>query len=479
MKKKIPFILFTLLLYYPLLWAQGVGATQAPPIRNLEPIKKTDRILILAPHPDDETIGCAGIIQQAVKAGADIHIIYLTNGDHNQFAFIVYEKRITFRKSEFIHMGQVRRKEAVMAMKLLGLEEKRLIFLGYPDFGTFAIFNQYWQEAKPFRSLLTRISRVPYKENLSFGAPYKGESILADLKKILLAYKPNKIFVSHPADVNVDHKTFYLFLQVALADLSRQMPQPKIYPYLIHCTGWPLPRHYHPELSLVPPKQFSDSQAQWSQYRLSKESLEKKYQAILCYKSQTRSSAFYLFSFARQNELFGDYPEIDLIPQQRDIALKAQKQVESQDRALSFFGASSMFTDSGTGLLKNLDNLIETKGQVSYGLLGDSLLVRIDKTKRLNRRFSTLLYLFGYSRKTPFAQMPKMRIFTKHKRFKVFVGKKRVKAEGINLEINDRVLILEIPLKILGEPDYILTSVKTYAGTLPIDAISFRKINIR
>src|SRR4030042_2929508 len=90
------------------------------------PFKAEDRVLILAPHPDDEAIGCAGIIQQALKAGSEVHVVYLTNGDHNEFAFIVYEKRITLRKGEFIHMGEGRRKEAVKAMKLLGLNENDL-----------------------------------------------------------------------------------------------------------------------------------------------------------------------------------------------------------------------------------------------------------------------------------------------------------------------------------------------------------------
>ena len=439
----------------------------SPVIGDLEPIKKDDRILILAPHPDDEAIGCAGIIQQAVKLGAEIQVVYLTNGDHNQISFIVYEKRLTFRKGEFIHMGEVRRLEAINAMQLLGVSEKNLIFLGYPDFGTFTIFSQYWQDVKPFSSLLTRISSVPYKENLSFGAPYKGESILSDLKKVLLAYKPSKIFVSHPADANVDHKTLYLFLQIALSDLSKQLPQPKIYPYLIHCVGWPLPRHYHPELSLIPPKQFLDNQINWAKFELTPEQLDKKHQAVLCYKSQTQSSAFYLLSFARKNELFGDYPEVKLVPAYRHSEIA------------SFFGFSKMFIDSGIGTIGDIDTLIEGEGQVSYGLIEDALLIRIEKTKKLNRRFSIMLYLFGYSYNKPFAQMPKMRIITKYNKFKVFDAKRMIKPEGVTLELKDQELILKVPLKILGEPDFVLASAKTFAGILPVDVVSFRKISIR
>ncbi|MBU1726768.1 MAG: PIG-L family deacetylase, partial [Candidatus Omnitrophica bacterium] len=298
---------------------------------SLYPFTKEDNILIFAPHPDDEAIGCAGVIQKALKTGAKVNVVYLTNGDHNQFAFIVYEKRIVFRKGAFIHMGEVRRKEAVKAMELLGLKEENLVFLGYPDFGTFAIFCRFWNAEKPFRSLLTRIARVPYKDNLSYHAPYVGESVLKDLKTVLLKYKPNKIFVSHPADVNGDHKALYLYLQIALLELKNELVPPKVFPYLIHFPGWPRPRHYHPELSLQAPRQFMDSSVDWLTLEMDKEQIDKKHEAVLCYKSQTQSSAFYLLSFCRRNELFGDYPPVHL-----------SNQISLKERAVSFFGVSAL-----------------------------------------------------------------------------------------------------------------------------------------
>jgi len=422
-----------LLLFIPiLLLSPSRAASQTQGIKELEPVKKSDRILILAPHPDDETIGCAGVIQQAHALGAQVKIVYLTNGDHNQVAFIVYEKRLTLRTGEFIHMGEVRRREAIKAMKLLGLSENNLIFLGYPDFGTFTIFGQYWQTKKPFKSLLTRISSVPYKENMSFGAPYKGESILSDLKSVLLKYKPNKIFVSHPADTNVDHKALYLFLQIALADLNKNIPNPKVYPYLIHCIGWPRPRHYHPGLTLEPPQKFSNSQINWQKYALAPNQLNKKYQAILCYKSQTESSAFYLLSFARKNELFGDYPE----------------------QTLNF-------------------------GEINYAVKDNSIFIRIKQEKEFKRGFGFQLYLFGYSYKTPFAAMPKLRIIAKNNKFKVLDVGKRITPPGISLQLDSNALVLQVPLEVLGNPEFILTSIKAYGGALPVDTIGFRKIYIK
>ncbi len=439
-----------------------------PKLPDLELFKQGERVLILAPHPDDEAIACAGIIQQALKAGAKVKIVYLTNGDHNELAFIVYEKRITVRQGEFIHMGRLRQQESIKAMKFLGLAEDDLVFLGYPDYGTFSIFSQYWQAQKPFRDRLTRISSVPYKDNPSYGAPYQGESILSDLKNQLLDYKPDKIFVSHPADVNVDHKSLYLFLQVALSDLEGSIRKPKVYPYLVHCVGWPKPRHYHPELELYPPDKFIDSQINWQRLNLNFEELEKKYQSVFYYKSQTASSAFYLLAFIRENELFGDYPLLELNPQP---ALK--------DKVISYFGFSKMFEELEDAEVFKQDGTIEDKGQVSYAETDNHFIVRVDKPKQLSSRFGVMFYIFGYSKATPFAAMPKIKIITVGNKVKVFNGKKIIVNPKVISDFSGNALILKIPLELLNHPDYVLTLLKAYHGNLPIDAVGFRKIKIK
>jgi len=444
-----------------------VDSRALDPYPQLEPFKKGQRVLILAPHPDDEAIACAGLIQKALKSGSNVRVVFLTNGDHNEFAFIVYEKRITMRRGEFIHLGKVRRQESIKAMKFLGLSEKDLIFLGYPDYGTFEIFCKYWQSPKPFRDRLTRISSVPYEENPSYGSQYYGENILKDLTQQILDYRPDKIFVSHPADVNVDHKTLYLFLQVALSDLEGKMPAAQVYPYLVHCAGWPKPRHYHPELSLYPPDKFTDSKLNWRRLDLTPEELVRKYRSILFYKSQTNSSAFYLFSFARRNELFSDYPELRLEPQ-----------LASNGKDIVYSDPSEMFEETEGSIDPEEADQIEDKGTVSYAVEDGFLMVRLDKPKKLSRRFGVLLYIFGYSNNTPFVQMPKIRIITLGRSSKVFNGKKRIIDSGIAIDFGRNSLIVKIPFKLLGDPDYILTSLKAYHGNLPIDAIAFRKVVI-
>ena len=437
---------------------------------KLDKFDKSDRVLIIAPHPDDESIGCAGVIQQAKSAGAKVRVLYMTNGDCNQVAFMVYEKRVTMFKGEFIHMGQVRRTEAENAMESLGLDKKDLVFLGYPDFGTFTIFRDYWRTNKPFKSLLTRVTSVPYKNNLSYGAPYVGESILNDVKNVLLEFKPNKIFVSHPADVNGDHKAAYLFLQVALADLRKDLRRPGVYPYPVHFVRWPLPRHYHPALNLDPPAQLTHADIAWYKLKLSAKELDRKHKAILAYRSQTNSSAFYLLSFARSNELFGDYGSVDIVRE------------DSVSQNITFFGLASLFQEA-----RETDEEIpeekeaysrEEHGQVSFAVVDNMLLVRMKKAREIKRNFNFQAYLFGYSHNTPFPAMPKIRIICKDGRLKIFSGRDLIETQGVELKRSEDEAVLKVPLVLLGEPEFILASLKVFGPALTFDTTGFRRLNI-
>ena len=52
--------------------------------RNLQPLEldhpDANRILVIAPHPDDDIIGAGGTLIKAKENGANIHVIYVTNG---------------------------------------------------------------------------------------------------------------------------------------------------------------------------------------------------------------------------------------------------------------------------------------------------------------------------------------------------------------------------------------------------------------
>jgi LmbE family N-acetylglucosaminyl deacetylase len=58
-------------------------------------IISAEKIMILAPHPDDEIMGCGGILYKYFKAGTEIHIVYISDG-----SFGIIDRDIELRKSE-------------------------------------------------------------------------------------------------------------------------------------------------------------------------------------------------------------------------------------------------------------------------------------------------------------------------------------------------------------------------------------------
>lgn len=76
-------------------------------------------ILILAPHPDDEVLGCGGVIIQHVRKGDQVDVVYLTNG----------EKGIPGMDEALA--GQLRFEEANKVKGALGFSDTR--FLQYRD----------------------------------------------------------------------------------------------------------------------------------------------------------------------------------------------------------------------------------------------------------------------------------------------------------------------------------------------------------
>src|SRR3984893_3165663 len=51
------------------------------------------RLMLVAPHPDDEALACSIILQRAVRAGAAVRVIYATDGDDNPWPQRVLERK--------------------------------------------------------------------------------------------------------------------------------------------------------------------------------------------------------------------------------------------------------------------------------------------------------------------------------------------------------------------------------------------------
>jgi len=86
----------------------------------------TGKIVIVAPHMDDEALACGGLIAQLPDKNR-IHIIYATDGMKSPAPVIRRHDEIS------PDLGKVRMRESAEAMKLLGIPEQNLQFLCLPE----------------------------------------------------------------------------------------------------------------------------------------------------------------------------------------------------------------------------------------------------------------------------------------------------------------------------------------------------------
>lgn len=64
----------------PRLWSAAVAARSAAGRGPLVVAPLAGRALVLAPHPDDETIGCGGTVAKLAERGAEVHVLVATSG---------------------------------------------------------------------------------------------------------------------------------------------------------------------------------------------------------------------------------------------------------------------------------------------------------------------------------------------------------------------------------------------------------------
>jgi LmbE family N-acetylglucosaminyl deacetylase len=81
-------------------------------------------VLVLAPHPDDESLGCGGLIAGHNARGHDAHVMILTDGAASHPHSLEYPAA---------RLAALRMREARAAIVALGLPVDRIDFLGLPD----------------------------------------------------------------------------------------------------------------------------------------------------------------------------------------------------------------------------------------------------------------------------------------------------------------------------------------------------------
>ncbi|HEY3342006.1 MAG TPA: PIG-L family deacetylase, partial [Anaerolineae bacterium] len=80
------------------------------------------RILVLAPHMDDEVIGCGGAICQHVRRGAHVQVIFLTDGRLGSRELLNLSGQQ--RRQREMAVAATRKQEAECALDVLGVHDR-------------------------------------------------------------------------------------------------------------------------------------------------------------------------------------------------------------------------------------------------------------------------------------------------------------------------------------------------------------------
>ena len=279
-----------------------------PKLQDLAPLNLEGhhKLLVVAPHCDDETLSSAGVIQAAQRLGMEVNVVIATNGDGYLFATMEEFHQIFPEAEDYIRMGNLRQQESLNALEVLGIDPEQVIFLSYPDRGIPSLLLENWSKNNPHVSPYSETRNSPYQITYNPNSVYAGEDFLEDVVSILDEYRPDLILYPHPDDVHADHWSLSAFTRLAVSMLERENQEysPELYAYLVHRRDYPEPRRYQPGLNLLPPRRSYEIDNNWYRWDLSENDVALKDEAVRKYESQLTTLGYLLYRFVRQNEPF-------------------------------------------------------------------------------------------------------------------------------------------------------------------------------
>ncbi|MEP7037821.1 MAG: PIG-L deacetylase family protein [Acidobacteriota bacterium] len=143
------------------------------PLKNAETVKSWGKTLIVAPHPDDESLGCGGAIALLRSFNVEVEVLVLSDGT------LSHPNSVKFPAEK---LRDLRENEMLDALKILGVNKENTTFFRYKD-----------------RS-------VPDKNSVQ---------AVAQCAEYLALTKPQTILVPWRRDPHPDHRAAYSLLKAA------------------------------------------------------------------------------------------------------------------------------------------------------------------------------------------------------------------------------------------------------------------------
>jgi LmbE family N-acetylglucosaminyl deacetylase len=287
-------------------------------------VNPSERLLVLAPHPDDEMLSSAGLMQGVLDRQGSVHVVIVTAGDAFVDAVEKETGKLHPRPADYVRYGELRLKEARRAADALGGGRVRLDLLGFPDGGLHPLLLKHWDRRHMETSPTTGQNHVSYPEAARPGVPFDGIDLQRELVKIMREEKPTLIVFPDAMDWHPDHDGLGMFALLAIEQWlesergsEAKSQQPRMLSYLIHWYHrWPFGSDgLNPlDLSSEPLELPEDLPARGHQrtcYALTPSQRQTKRQMLAIYQTQQRIMAPFLSAFVRSTECFSMLKRLD------------------------------------------------------------------------------------------------------------------------------------------------------------------------
>ncbi len=313
-----------------LLGAPGGRSTEAraeqqvrPPLAATLAIAGGERLLVVAPHPDDESIGAAGLVQRVLARGGTVDVVLVTAGDGYPEGVRGMLDGASPVAQDYVAYGATRIGEARDALTALATQASapdrvRLSALGFPDGALASLRATNVSSDAPARSPTTGATDPPYDALVAApDAPYAGDVLRRELAAVVAAARPTIVALPDPLDTHPDHATTGLFALEALAEWRKTVADPNATPatvprvlaYLVHWPDWPPgwdattidPAAEHTPLALPDALPRRSGRVALA---LTESEITTKRDALARHVTQQRQMPVYLAAFVRGSEPF-------------------------------------------------------------------------------------------------------------------------------------------------------------------------------
>lgn len=290
-----------------------LARTEPPKVPALPlTIAAGERLLVIAPHPDDESIGAGGLVATVVAQGGEVRVVTVTAGDAYREALALETGVAQPSAEEFLRFGERRIGELRRAVAALSAGRAHSDVLGFPD-GALADLTDSIVSREPLRSFTTGADRVPYAAALEPGELYTWESLRSALARALDDFAPTIVALPEPLDQHPDHATTGMITLLEVwnrALLYGPDALPRVLAYVVHWNehpdGWQTERSdaETARMTLELPVSLPRRAEVPCKLVLTDHEIAAKRAGIAAHVSQQAMMGRYLRSFARGTEPF-------------------------------------------------------------------------------------------------------------------------------------------------------------------------------